>query len=120
MLNTGWDEYYGRTQEYPFEYPYLTGETAQYLADLGLKAVRTERMSVAGRTGDAPVHGPTTDVGADESHVPLLENDVIPIEEVRDLDRVLEQAEARCGYFFFRPLNYHRTSGSAVRCVAPV
>lgn len=118
MLHTGWDEYYGRTPEYLFEYPYFTGETAQYLADCGIKAVGTEGMSVAGWTGDAPAHGPTTDVGADESHVPLLDNDVIPIEEVRNLDQVLDGADTRRAYFLFPPLNYHGTSGSAVRCVA--
>jgi kynurenine formamidase len=34
MLHTGWDQYHGRTPEYLFEFPYLTGEAAQYLAGL--------------------------------------------------------------------------------------
>jgi kynurenine formamidase len=118
MLHTGWDKYYGRTPEYLFEFPYLTGESAQYLANLDLKAVGTEGMSVAGWGGNVPAHGPTTDVGADDSHVPLLENDVIPIEEVRNLGKVLDGSDSRRAYFFYPPLNYHGTSGSAVRCFA--
>jgi kynurenine formamidase len=118
MLHTGWDGYYGLTREYLFEFPYLTAEAAQYCADLDLKAVGTEGASVGGWVGDVPAHGPSTDVGADESHLPLLENDIIPIEEVRNLDRVLDGAESRRAYFFFPPLNFQGTSGSSVRAFA--
>ena len=71
-----------------------------------------------GGTDEAPAHGPSTDVGADGSHVPLLENDVIPIEELRNLDEVLDGAESREAYFFFVPLNFQNTSGSSVRAFA--
>ncbi len=90
MLHTAWDEHYGLTPEYLFEFPYLTGKAAQYLADLNPKAVGTEGASVGGWDGEAPNHGPATDVQLDESHVPLLENEIIPIEEVRNLDQVLQ------------------------------
>ncbi|RDI70128.1 cyclase family protein [Halopelagius longus] len=118
MLHTGWDEYYGLTEEYLFEFPYLTAEAAQYCAELNLKAVGTEGASVGGWVDEVPAHGPSTDVGADESHLPLLENGVIPIEEVRNLDRVLKGAESRRAYFFFPPLNFRGTSGSPVRAFA--
>lgn len=118
MLHTGWDEYYGRTPEYLFEFPYLTGDAAQYLADLNVKAVGTEGVSVGGWTDEVDTHGPATDVGADESHLPLLEQDIIPIEEVRNLDEVSEGATVRRAYFFFPPLNFEGTGGSSVRAFA--
>jgi len=54
MLHTGWDEYYGRTTEYLFEWPYLTREAAAYLADVEPTAVGTEGLSVAGWTESPP------------------------------------------------------------------
>jgi len=118
MLHNGWDTYYGRTPEYLFEWPYLTGESARYLADLGPKAVGIDGLSVAGWTEEVPAHGPTTEVSPAESHVPLLENDVIPIEEVRNLGRVLDGRETRRAYFLYPPLDFQGTSGSSVRCFA--
>lgn len=118
MLHSGWDQYHGRTPEYVFEFPYLTGVTSQYLADLNVKAVGTEGASVGGWDGEVSNHGPETDVGADESHLPLLENDIIPIEEVRNLDQVLDGADSRRAYFFYPPLNFHDTSGGSVRAFA--
>ena len=88
MLHTGWDEYYGQTPEYLFEFPYLTGEAAEYLVSLDPKAVGTEGASVGGWADEAPAHGPATDVHPADSHLPLLENDIIPIEELRNLDAV--------------------------------
>jgi arylformamidase len=118
MLHNGWDEYYGRTPEYLFEWPYLTGESAQYLSELEPKAVGIDGMSVAGWGDEVPAHGPTTDVSAADSHVPLLENDVLPIEEVRNLGQVLEGRATRRAYFLYPPLNFQGTSGSSVRCFA--
>lgn len=118
MLHSGWDEFYGKTPEYAFEFPFLTGEAAEYVADLNVKAVGTEGASVGGWVDEVPNHGPATDVGADESHLPLLENDIIPIEEVRNLDRVLQGAQSRRAYFFYPPLNFQDTGGSSVRAFA--
>jgi len=118
MLHLGWDEYHGRTEEYLFEFPYLTGEAARYLADLGPKAVGTDGASVGGWVDEVPAHGPATDVGPDESHLPLLENDIIPIEELRNLDRVLDGDRTRRAFFCYPPLNFHGTSGGPVRAFA--
>ncbi|HET7323113.1 MAG TPA: cyclase family protein [Halococcus sp.] len=118
MLHTGWDDYYGLTPEYLFEFPYLTGEASQYLAGMNLKAVGTEGASVGGWGDEVPAHGPSTDVGADESHLPLLETDTLPIEELRNLGDVLKGAESRRAYFFYPPLNFQNTSGSSVRAFA--
>lgn len=48
MLHTGWGEYYGQTPEYLFEFPYVTGEAAEYVVSLDPKAVGSEGASVGG------------------------------------------------------------------------
>ncbi|MDR9429419.1 MAG: cyclase family protein [Natronomonas sp.] len=118
MLYTGWDDYYGWTSEYVMRYPFLSGEVAQYLAELEPKAVGIDTPSVAGWVDEVPAQGPVTDIGADESHVPLLENDIIPIEELRNLDQVLEGADSRRAYFFYPPLNLHGAGGASARAFA--
>jgi kynurenine formamidase len=99
MLHTGWDKYHGRTQEYLFEFPHLSKEAAKYLASKKPKAVGIDTLSVGGREGEVPAHGPTANVGADESHLPLLENNILPIEELRNLGSVLQEDEARRAMF---------------------
>jgi len=120
MLHTGWDEYYGQTPEYLFEFPYLTGEAAEYVVSLDPKAVGTEGASVGGWYDEVPAHGPAADVHPADSHLPLLENDVFPIEEVRNLDRVLDGADCRRADFFFPPLDVQGTGGCSVRAFALV
>lgn len=118
LLHTGWDQYYGRTPEYLFEFPYLTAETAEYIADFDPKAVGTEGASVAGWTGDVPNHGPSTDVPPEASHLPLLENDILAIEELTNLDTVLDGDDYQRASIFYPPLNFQNTSGSSVRAFA--
>ncbi|KAB1185338.1 MULTISPECIES: cyclase family protein [Haloferax] len=120
MLHTGWDEYYGQTPEYLFEFPYLTGDAAEYIASLEPTAVGTEGASVGGWYDEVPAHGPSTDVHPADSHLPLLENEIIPIEEVRNLDQVLDGADSRRADFFFPPLNVQGTGGCSVRAFALV
>ena len=118
MLHTDWDEYYGRTTEYLFEFPYLTGDAASYLADRDLDAVGTEALSVAGWTDTVPNHGPTTKVPPAASHRPLLEQDTLPIEELRNLDRVLDGADTQRAYFMYPPLRLRDAGGASVRAFA--
>jgi kynurenine formamidase len=119
MLHTGWDDYYGKTEEYLFEFPYLDGEAAAFLADHeDLKAVGTEGLSVGGWAEEVPEHGPTAETPPADSHRPLLENDVLPVEEVRNLDAVLDGRETRWADFFYPPLNYVGTGGGSVRAFA--
>jgi kynurenine formamidase len=118
MLHTDWDEYYGHTPEYLFEFPYLTGDAASYLADRDLDAVGTEALSVAGWTDTVPNHGPTTEVPPAASHRPLLERDTLPIEELRNLDRVLDGADTRRAYFMYPPLRLRGAGGASVRAFA--
>ncbi|GAA0301909.1 cyclase family protein [Halarchaeum salinum] len=118
MLHTGWDQYYGHTDEWLFEFPHLHGAASQYLADAGATAVGVDTPSVGGWFDEMPAHGSSTDVDPADSHLPLLENDVLPIEELRNLDAVLDGADTRRACFSFLPLNVQNTSGCSVRAVA--
>jgi kynurenine formamidase len=118
MLHTGWDEHYGRTTEYLFEYPFLHPDAAQRLADLEIKAAGIDSMSFGGWTFEAPNHGPATDISARDSHEPLLGNDIVLIEELRNLDKVLEGESSNRAYFCFPPLNYQSTGGGNTRAFA--
>jgi len=55
--------------------------------------------------------------GAD-SRVPLLERDVLPVEELRNLDRVLGGASTARAQFFYPPLRFRGTGGAPARCLA--
>jgi kynurenine formamidase len=118
MLHTNWDEYYGRTTEFLFEFPYLTGDAATFLAERDLEAVGTEAPSVGGWTDTVPNHGPTTDVPPEASHLPLLEREVLPIEELRNLDQVLNGARTKRAYFMYPPLRLRGAGGASVRAFA--
>lgn len=118
MLHTGWDQYYGLTTEYLFEYPYLTKGASTYLGELGLKAVGVDTMSVAGWVGEAPNQDPVAETHPADSHIPLLENEVIPIEEIRNLDQVLDGETTKRAYFLYPPLNFEGVGGAPVRAFA--
>lgn len=118
MLYTGWDEYHGRTPEYLFEFPHLSGDAAELLANLDPKAVGIDTPSVGGWYGEMPNHGPATDIHPADSHLPLLENDILPIEELRNLDEVLEGQSSRRAEFFFPSMPFKGTSGGSVRAFA--
>jgi len=91
---------------------------AQYFADIDAKAVGIDTLSVGGWYDEVPNHGASTDVHPQDSHLPLLENDVIPIEEIRNLGDVLDGADSRRAQFFYPPLNLQGTGGSPVRAFA--
>lgn len=119
MIHTGWDDYYGKTEEYLFEFPYLAGDAAEFLAGHDqLKAVGTEGLSVGGWDEEVPEKGPSAETPPEDSHRPLLENDIIPIEELRNLGEVLGSRESRWADFFYPPLNYVGTGGGSVRAFA--
>lgn len=117
FLHTGWDEHYG-TPEYVFEYPFLSAETAQVLAETEPSAVGTDALSLAGWAETVPEHGPTTDVLPEQSHVPLLERGIIVVEELTNLDKVLKGRSGRRARFFFPPLKLRGTGGAPVRAFA--
>jgi kynurenine formamidase len=118
MLNTCWDQYHGHTNEWYFEFPHLTREASEYLADLEPKAVGIDTQSVGGWYDDAPAHEATTDVHPKDSHLPLLSNNILTVEELTNLDEVREGATTKRAYFLYPPLNFQDTSGSSVRAFA--
>jgi kynurenine formamidase len=119
MLHTGWDEYYGKTDEYLFEFPYLAGDAARFLGGQGgLKAVGTEGLSVGGWAEEVPEKGPIATTSPAESHRPLLENGVIPIEGLRNVGELLRSRDTRWADFFYPPLNYVGTGGGSIRAFA--
>lgn len=118
MLNTGWDQYHGHTDEWYFEFPHLSREASEYLAEFDPKAVGIDTQSVGGWYDDAPAHEATTDVHPEDSHLPLLSNDILTVEELANLDEVRDDADTRRAYFLYPPLNLQNTSGSAVRAFA--
>ena len=118
MLNTGWDQYHGHTNEWYFEFPHLTREASEYLANLEPKAVGIDTQSVGGWYDDMPNHEATTDVHPEDSHLPLLSNDILTVEELANLDEVRDGADTRRAFFFYPPLNFQNTSGGSVRAFA--
>jgi arylformamidase len=48
LLKTGWGDKRGLTKEFLTEWPYLTGEGAEYLVSLGIHGVGIEGLSIGG------------------------------------------------------------------------
>jgi kynurenine formamidase len=48
----------------------------------------------------------------------LLERDVLPIEELRNLDQVLHGARTKRAYFMYPPLRFRDAGGASVRAFA--
>lgn len=118
LLHTGWDEYYGRTPEWLFEFPHLSEAASEWLVEQGASVVGIDTPSVGGWYDEAPNHGPTTDVHPEDSHLPLLSNDVLTLEELCNLDAVLAGDDSRRAFVGCPPLNLQDTSGSSVRAFA--
>lgn len=56
LLKTGWGEKRGNNKEFLKQWPWMTGEGAQYLLDRKVKGMATEGLSTGGY-GDAEVEG---------------------------------------------------------------
>jgi kynurenine formamidase len=118
FLHTGWDEYHGRTPEWLFEFPHLAEGASEWLAERGASVVGIDTPSVGGWFDEVPNHGPSTDVHPEDSHLPLLAEGVLSLEELCHLDAVLDGADTRRVFACFPPLNLQETSGSSVRAFA--
>lgn len=101
ILHTGWDAYWD-TPEYFSAFPVPTVETAQYLAELGLKGVAADAMSVDPMDStDFPVH-----------HV-LFEHGMLSIENLCNLSEI-------CGktvWFAALPLKFQKSDGAPIRAI---
>ena len=105
ILYTGWGEKRAMTKEYMYEWPYITGEGAQWLVDRGVKTICIDGMSAGGwpeGTGLPP-------------HEVLLSNGVVIIEELYMDDALLEEEE---WYICAFPLKLQGCGGAPCRVVA--
>jgi arylformamidase len=106
LLCTGWSMKRGYTTEYYNEWPYLSGEGAQWLVDQGVKGVGIDGLSIGGwgsREKGAP------------AHEILLKHEIWPLEELY-LTEELFTAER--WYLSAFPLKMQGFSGAPVRAVA--
>jgi len=119
MIYTGWGSKIGYTPEYLFEWPYLAEESAMYLVDKRVKAVGIDGLSIGGWDGDLPGHGPIARKGSPaETHRILLGADIILMEALTNLDRVLEGGSSNRAYFIYAPIALKGAEGGPCRALA--
>jgi arylformamidase len=119
MIHTGWDTRVSFTPEYLFEYPYLVEATAAYLVGRGIKALGVDTLSVGGWDEHVPGHGPTAPAGSNRAtHRCLLAAEIILIEALCNLGRVLDGASTRRAYFLYAPLTIRGAEGGPCRAIA--
>lgn len=108
LLNTGWGpKRTGWDLEYEHEWPYVTGELAQYFVDKGVRGVGIDCLSIGGwyeGTGRP-------------CHEILLSHDIWALEEVVFPDELMKHKTC---YLSAYPLKLQGFSGSMVRAVAVV
>jgi kynurenine formamidase len=119
MLHTGWDKRRGFNPEYLFEWPYLVEETARYLVKKEVKALGVDTLSVGGWSENMPGHEAIARRNSPaETHRILLEADIILIEVLRNLDKILDGARTKRGYFIYAPIAIEGTEGGPCRALA--
>jgi len=117
MLYTGWSNYRGFNQKYLYEWPYLGVSGAKYLADKNIKLVGIDGLSIGAWGGKTAVANPIADT-AKEVHEVLLSKNILILEEVANLDKVLENKKEVRANFIILPLNIKDSDGSPVRAIA--
>ena len=101
LLHTGWDAFWG-TPDYFGAFPVPTVEAAQALAELGLKGVAVDAMSVDPMDStEFPVH-----------HV-LFEHGILSIENLCNLSEACGQTV----WFAALPLKFQQSDGAPVRAI---
>lgn len=104
LLNTGWYDYWGEDR-YFVDYPVLSVDAALWLADLGLRGIGVDTVSV-----DAAGAGASA---ASAVHHALLSRDMVIIENLTNLDAL---SGLRFTFAAF-PLSIDQADGSPVRAV---
>ena len=103
LFYTGWSRYWG-TEEYFGNYPYIDDDVAQYLMDANKKGVGLDVI------GLDPIHDENLTL-----HKKLLaENEIVIIENLKDLDLVVDCDFTFCAF----PLKHINADGSPIRAVA--
>ncbi|MGC9208777.1 MAG: cyclase family protein [Nitrososphaeria archaeon] len=117
MLYTGWSNYRGFNVRYLYRWPYLGVSGANYLADIGIKLVGIDGLSIGAWGGRTAVAGPIAS-SAKEVHKILLGKSILILEEVANLDQVLEGGKEKRAYFIILPLKIKDSDGAPVRAIA--
>lgn len=123
ILNTGWARYYG-TWEF-FRHPYLSGDAAIALVELGIRIVGTDGSSADAAYGFSTakrLKNPTfseilenieRENIKEEAHAALLGNDCMIVEYLCNLDQI----PSGTALYSFLPLKIMDADGSPVRAV---
>ncbi len=101
LLWTGWDQYWG-TEDYFGDFPTLSAEAAAWLTDFPLKGIGVDAISMD------PMDSQDFSI-----HLKLLSNDMVLIENLRDLELLPEKFT-----FSAMPLKLEDADGSPVRAYA--
>jgi len=108
VYNNGWANKRGYNHDYYTNWPYLSEEAAQWLADKKIKGICTDSMSVGGACKPDKAVPP---------HEALLLNGVWICEELNLVGDILNYETF---YFCAFPLNFVGFTGSPVRAVAMI
>ena len=123
ILNTGWAKYYG-TWDF-FRHPYLSGDAALALVELGIKIVGTDGSSADAAYGFSTakrLENPTfseilenieRENIKNEAHAALLGNECLIVEYMCNLEQLPKEAAT----YSFLPLKLMEADGSPVRAI---
>ena len=126
ILNTGWAKYYG-TWDF-FRHPYLSGDAALALVELGIKIVGTDGSSADAAYGFSTakrLENPTfseilenieRENTKNEAHAALLGNECLIVEYMCNLEQLPKEAAT----YSFLPLKLMEADGSPVRAICMI
>ena len=126
ILNTGWAKYYG-TWDF-FRHPYLSGDAALALVELGIKIVGTDGSSADAAYGFSTakrLENPTFSEILEnieheniknEAHAALLGNECLIVEYMCNLEQLPKEAAT----YSFLPLKLMEADGSPVRAICMI
>ena len=126
ILNTGWAKYYG-TWDF-FRHPYLSGDAALALVELGIKIVGTDGSSADAAYGFSTakrLENPTfseilenieRENIKNEAHAALLGHECLIVEYMCNLEQLPKEAAT----YSFLPLKLMEADGSPVRAICMI
>lgn len=126
ILNTGWAKYYG-TWDF-FRHPYLSGDAALALVELGIKIVGTDGSSADAAYGFSTakrLENPTfseilenieRENIKNEAHAALLGNECLIVEYMCNFEQLPKEAAT----YSFLPLKLMEADGSPVRAICMI
>ena len=126
ILNTGWAKYYGTWDL--FRHPYLSGDAALALVELGIKIVGTDGSSADAAYGFSTakrLENPTfseilenieRENIKNEAHAALLGNECLIVEYMCNLEQLPKEAAT----YSFLPLKLMEADGSPVRAICMI